>query len=264
MQTKTEDLRDLARQLNLSGMAITADNLLMEAQKEQASYLDFALKLLNTEIEHRNKQHLLKRLKAAKLPHGNDLDTWQHNRQNGIAKPQLAQLRECVWLDQNFNILLMGPSGTGKTFIAAGLCLDAVKKGYKAMFRTMDQLNYILKMKDITKSAASEHTALLKANLVAIDDIMMFPVEKKQAVALFNLINHLHQNASIIVTTNKSPDEWAKMLDDEVLATAILDRILHHCEIVKLSGKSFRIDNRKTIFDKNLPDKSDIFAKNGK
>jgi DNA replication protein DnaC len=74
------------------------------------------------------------------------------------------------------------------------------------------------------------------------------PVEHKQAVSLFNLIDHLHQQASIIVTTNKLPDQWAKVLDDEVLATAILDRLLFHCEIIKLSGKSFRLDNRKTIF----------------
>ena len=251
MKTKTENLHTLARQLNLSGIGHTMDNLLMNAQKEQSSYLDFAMKLFNTEIDHRNGQNLLRRLKAAKLPSGNNLDNWQYNRQNGIAKQQLAQLRECIWLEQNFNIILMGPSGTGKTLIAAGLCHDAVKKGYKAMFRTMEQLNYILKMKDITRSAAIELNAILKANLVVIDDIMMFPVEKKQAVALFNLINHLHQNASMIVTTNKSPDEWAKMLDDEVLATAILDRILYNCEIIKLSGKSFRLDNRKTIFEKN-------------
>jgi DNA replication protein DnaC len=264
MQTKTENLHNLARELNLSGITSILDNLMMEAQQDQASYLDFALKLFNTEIDHRNNQNLLKRLKSAKLPAGNNLDTWQHNRQSGIAKPQLAQLRECTWLDQHFNVILMGSSGTGKTFIAAGLCLDAIKKGYKAMFRTMDQLVYVLKMKEITKSAAIEYNALLKANLVVIDDIMMFPVEKKQAVALFNLINHIHQNASMIVTTNKSPEEWAKMLDDEVLATAILDRILYNCEIVKLSGKSFRMDNRKTIFGKKSETKTNTFVKEKK
>lgn len=252
METKTESLRSLVRELNLSGIGTTVDDLLMRAQQDQTSYLDFALNMFETEINHRNRQSLLKRLKTAKLPAGNDLDNWQHNRQNGIAKQQLAQLRECVWLDQNFNIILMGPSGTGKTFIAAGLCHDAIKKGYKAIFRTMEQLNNLLKMKDIIKSAAIEYSAVLKANLVVIDDIMMFPVEKKQAVALFNLINHIHQNASLIVTTNKSPDEWAKMLDDEVLAAAILDRILYNCEIVKLAGKSYRLDNRKTIFEKKV------------
>jgi len=82
-----------------------------------------------------------------------------------------------------------------------------------------------------------------------VDDIMMFPLEKKQAVGLFNLVDHLHQQASMIITTtNKSPDEWVKLLDDEVLATAILDRLLFKCEIIRLSGKSYRMDHRQTYF----------------
>lgn len=252
MKTKTETLRNLTQQLHLSGIGTSLDELLMNVQQKQSSYLDFALILLETEINHRNSQKLIRRLKNAKLPANYDLNTWQINRQNGLAKQQMAQLRECVWLEQNFNIILMGPSGTGKTFIAAGLCNEALKKGYNAFFRTMEQIIYIIKMKDITKSAAMEYANILKANLLVIDDIMMFPIEKKQSVALFNLINHLHQNASMIVTTNKSPDEWAQMMDDEVLATAILDRLLYNCEIVKLTGKSFRLDNRKTIFKKNV------------
>ena len=159
------------------------------------------------------------------------------------------QLRECQWLEQNYNIVLMGPSGIGKTMIAAGLCFDALKMGYKAYFRTMEQLNEILTMKDITRSALIEYNKLLTANLLVIDDIMMFALEKKQAVQLFNFINHLHERASFIVTTNKSPQEWVKMLDDEVIATALLDRILFHCEVVRLSGNSYRLENRKTIFN---------------
>ena len=107
MKTQTENLCALARQLNLSGIGTIADQLLMDAQQEQSSYLDFALKLFTTEINHRNSQNLLRRLKAAKLPKGNDLDNWQYTRQNGISKQQLAQLRECVWLDQNFNLVLL-------------------------------------------------------------------------------------------------------------------------------------------------------------
>lgn len=144
--------------------------------------------------------------------------------------------------------MMLGPSGTGKTFLAAGLCHEALRKGYRACFRTMDQLNYLLKMKDITRSAGLEYALLLKTNLLVVDDIMMFPLEKKQAVGLFNLVDHLHQRASMIITTNKSPDEWVKLLDDEVLATAILDRLLFKCEIIRLSGKSYRMDHRQTYF----------------
>ena len=112
----------------------------------------------------------------------------------------------------------------------------------------MEQIVEMLKMKDITRSAATEYKKLLKAHLLVIDDIMMFALDKQQAVQLFNFINHLHEKVSFIVTTNKSPEEWVKLLDDEVIATALLDRILYRCEVIKLSGKSYRLNNRKTIF----------------
>lgn len=252
MQTKTNQLCAMSRQLRLTGLGSQVDELLNAAQQEQTSYLDFALSLLETEINYRNQKNFEKRQKVAKMPQNNDLANWKDNPQNGITRQQLAQLKECLWLEQHFNIMLMGPSGTGKTFIAAGLCNEALKKGYRACFRTMDQINYLLKMKDLARSAAKEHETLLKSDLLVIDDIMMFPMEKKQAVSLFNMIDYLHQDASIIITTNKSPDEWAKVLDDEVLATAILDRILFKCEVIKLTGKSFRLQNRKTIFNNNV------------
>ncbi len=78
---------------------------------------------------------------------------------------------------------------------------------------------------------------------------MLFPVEKNLAVNFFNFINQLYENTSINITTNKMPTEWAKLLDDEVLATALLDRLLYHCEVINLSGKSYRLNNHKTIFD---------------
>ena len=84
----------------------------------------------------------------------------------------------------------------------------------------------------------------------AIDDIMLLPIKKHEAVALFNLINHLHERSSIVITTNKSPKQWAEALDDEVLATALLDRILYHCEVIKLEGNSYRMENRKNILEK--------------
>ena len=252
METKTENLCNLARQLKLTGAGGVINDLLISAQQKQLSYLDFAFGLFNAEMDHHNQQNLAKRLRNAKLPANHDLELWQENQLGGISRKQVTQLRECIWLEQNFNIILMGPSGTGKTFIAVGLCYEALLKGYKACFRSMEQLIHLLKMKDITKSAAREYTVLLSADLLVIDDIMMFPIERKQSVTLFNLIDHLHQNASIVVTTNKSPDEWVKVLEDEVLAAAILDRLLFKCEVVKLSGKSYRLENRKTIFEDNV------------
>ena len=249
METKTLDLKQYVGQLKLSGIQDQAEELIRKASEEKYSYLDFSLSLLETEINQRRQRDLERRIKAAKLPLKHDLDQYDYSFMNGISKQQLSQLRECQWLEQNYNVVLMGPSGIAKTYIAAGLCYDALKMGYKAYFRTMEQINEILMMKDITRSALIEYNKLLKAHLLVIDDIMMFALEKKQAVQLFNFINHLHERASFIVTTNKSPQEWVKMLDDEVIATALLDRILYRCEVVRLSGKSYRLINRETIFN---------------
>ena len=96
----------------------------------------------------------------------------------------------------------------------------------------------------------STYKRYTKAHLVAIDDIMMFPIEKSEAVSLFNLINHLHEHCSVIFTTNKSPAQWAETLDDEVLATAMLDRLLYRCEVVKFEGNGYRMENRQSFLEK--------------
>jgi len=249
METKTLALKEYANQLKLSGIQDQVEELIRKASEKKCSYLDFSLNLLETEINQRRQRDLERRIKAAKLPLKHDLDLYDYSFMNGISKQQLSQLRECQWLEQNYNVVLMGPSGIAKTYIAAGLCYDALKIGYKAYFRTMEQINETLTMKDITRSALVEYNKLLKANLLVIDDIMMFALEKKQAVQLFNFINHLHEKASFIVTTNKSPQDWVKMLDDEVIATALLDRILYRCEVIRLSGKSYRLEHRKKIFN---------------
>ncbi len=248
-KTKTKTIKQYAALLRLGGIQEQLDELIHRAAEEKISYLDFSLNLLETEITQRSERDLERRTKTAKLPPNHDLDQYDYSFNSGIGKQQLMQLRECMWLEQNYNIVLMGPSGIGKTMIAAGLCFDALNKGYIAYFRTMEQLNHTLIMKDITRSARIEYNKLLKANLLVIDDIMMFALDKKQAVQLFHFMNHLHEKASFIVTTNKSPQEWVKMLDDEVIATALLDRILYHCEVVRLTGTSYRLENRKTIFN---------------
>ncbi len=205
--------------------------------------------LFETEINHRMQKDKERRTKQAHLPMSYSLDLYDFTTDNGLDKQQINQLRELNWMEQNFNIILMGPSGTGKTYIAAGLCFDAVEQGYRAYFKSMEELIHVLKMKDITRLATAEYKRITKAHLLVIDDIMMFPITQQDAVAFFNLINELHDKTSLIITTNKSPKEWADVLNDKVLTTALLDRILHRCEVIKLTGSSYRMKNRKTIFD---------------
>lgn len=248
METK-QLIRSYCKQFKMGGLATSLDQMLIEAETNNIGYLEYTVNLFKAEASHREYNDVQKRLKSARLPHFHDLKTYDYTFENGLSKARLNQLRELDWLDQIYNIVLMGPSGIGKTFLAAGLCADAVQKGYKAYFRTMEEIITMLKMKDYTANAMADYKRLNKANLIVIDDIMLFPVEKLQAVALFNFINQIYEQTSFIVTTNKAPSEWAVMLNDEVLATALLDRLLYHSEVINLTGKSFRLKNRKTIFE---------------
>lgn len=248
---KKQIIQSLCLQFRMSGMGASLDQALREAESGTVSFIDYTIRLLQAEALHRQQKEDQRRLKTARLPITSDLNNYDYNFENGLPKTRLIQLRELDWLDQLYNIILMGPSGTGKTFIAAGLCNDAVHKGYKAYFRTMDDIIGMLKMRDFTQTAKAEYKRLTTANLIVIDDIMLFPIEKQLAVAFFNMINQIYEKTAFIITTNKSPTQWAQMLDDEVLATALLDRLLYHCEVINLSGKSFRMKNQKTIFNQN-------------
>lgn len=244
---KNKQITHYCKQFKTPGINAGLLQIIKGAEASGSSYLDFALQLLKAESDHRYANEVTKRRKAAQMPKNNDLSNYDHSFESGIQKVRLNQLRELTWLDQIYNIMLTGPSGTGKSFIAAGLCADALDKGYKAYFRTMEEIISMLKMKDITRTAMSEYKKLSKANLIIIDDIMLFPVEKTLAVSLFNFVNQLYESTSFIITTNKMPADWAKMLDDEVLATALLDRLLYRCEIINLTGKSYRLKNRKSF-----------------
>ncbi len=249
MKAIREQIQSHAVSLRLTYLKKNVDSTLHQAQIDKPTYQQYTLMLLEQEVKQRRATDYLRRLKMAGLHGSHDLDYYDFNFSNGISKMELKQLRELVWLEQNYNIVFMGPSGTGKTFMASGLVFDAVKQGYKAYFLTMEELLQTIRLKEVTSTALGKYNRLLKSHLIAIDDIMMFPMKKHEAVALFNLIDQLYEKSSVIITTNKSPKQWSEVLEDEILSAALLDRILYRCEVIKLSGQSYRMENRKTIFN---------------
>ena len=194
---KKQLIRRYCCQFKMSGIPAAIDQLVHQAETSATGYLDYTINLLGTEAQHREQNDIKRRMKVAQLPRSSDLDAYDHSLDNGLKKTRLNQLRELNWLDQIFNILLLGPSGTGKTFLAAGLCADAIQKGYKAYFRTMEEIMSMLAMKDFTRSAKVDYKRLSKAQLIVIDDIMLFPIEKNQAVSLFNFNNRFELKTNI-------------------------------------------------------------------
>lgn len=245
-----EEIRQYAKILRLSNVRSNCSDIIHKAQIDKPTYLTYTKEVLKDEVETRQRNDLLRRMRQAKLPKNCDLDRFDFNHSAGITKSQLQQMRELVWLDQLYNLIFMGPSGTGKTFMTAGLIRDAVMRGYKALFMTMEALVNILRLKEVSSSAMNAYNGILRCNLIGIDDIMLMPMKKEEAVAFFNLINNLHEKTSIIITTNKAPTEWVEILQDEVLAQALLDRLLYRCDVVKLVGSSYRMENRSGFLHK--------------
>lgn len=241
-------IKKQATRLRLSSLSGHIAHLLAEAEKNAPSYDELIHNLFAFEIRERDCKQRLMRMKIARLPPSHDLDTYDFQFSSGISPTQLNQLRELNWLENCYNILLNGPSGTGKTFLSSGLAYDAIQRGYKVCFRHMNDILSILRLKDVTPSAGKEYKRLMEAQLIVIDDVMSLPIERADGNRFFVFINQLYENASFIITTNKSPAQWAQSLDDEVLATALLDRILYKCQLIQTQGKSYRMQNRKNIF----------------
>lgn len=247
---KIQSIKKNLKSLNLSGAEESLEEIIAEAESKECGYLEYTQILLTKEFEKRERNRIERNTKLSKLPVGINLDNYDFKYINGLNPSQINQLRELNWLSQNYNLIFLGPPGVGKTFIAAGLGGDAIKAGYKVIFRTMEEINKILKFKDITRSFGAEYKRLINSDLLIIDDMMMFPMEKQESVNLFHLINNLHEKSSIILTSNKDPQGWSEMMEDEVLTTAILDRLMYRCQPIHLSGNSFRLENRQTIFEK--------------
>lgn len=241
-------IRRQASRLRLSGIAGNLPSLLEEITRSSPSYDEFLYHLFSYEVRERDVKQEILRMKLARLPLNHDLDQYDFAFSTGLSSTQLNQLRELNWLDQCYNLMFSGPSGTGKTFIAAGLGFDAIRRGYKVYFRNINDILATLRLRELTPSAAKEYKRLTEAQLMIIDDVMSLSVNKEDGERFFVFINQIYETTSLVITTNKSPAEWAKSLNDETLATALLDRLLFKCQLIQLQGKSYRMQNRKTIF----------------
>src|SRR5664279_4554418 len=132
-----KQIKQHADYLRLTMLRNQAEHLIHHAQIDKPTYQEYTFNLLEMEVLHRQKTDFDRRIKLARLPKTHELDTYDYNFSSGINKKQMQELRELLWVEQVYNLILMGPSGTGKSFMAAGLVNDAVKKGYKAYFTTM-------------------------------------------------------------------------------------------------------------------------------
>lgn len=210
---------------------------------------EFLLALFRAEAKSREEQAAADRLRQAKFPAYKEFEDFDTDFQKGVSKKELEILSKLEWLDALYNLILIGPPGTGKTHIALAIGNKAVRQGVKTAFTTMDNLVHILKTQEISTKSQNRLRWFKKCELLIVDEFGYLPVSRTEANFFFSLISELYEKASIVITSNKGFEGWAEILGDGVLATALLDRLTHRCQILNLTGEGWRVAHRKQIFD---------------
>ena len=249
MSISLERIEENLRQLRLVETAKELANILKDAERKSLTYRELILKLTSYELQKRDEKNIARLLNWARFPYLKTLNEFDLSKQQSLTKRQLKELEELSWLEQMFNIILLGPPGAGKTHLAIGIGLEAIQKGFQVAFVTMGDLVYMLKNEEYVKSSQVRLKRIRKTDLLIIDDLMYMAMDQREANFLFHLINHLYEKSSIILTSNKSPEQWTELIGDEGITTAILDRLLHRVEVINLNNDSYRMKHRESIFN---------------
>ena len=256
MSTPEYDL--LVRQLKHLRLGRVTEVLDAHTQRAVAanmSYLDFLRGLIQEAMSAQDARIVNGRIKAAHFPYLKTLEQFDFTFQPNVSRQKIADLATLRLVENHENVILLGPPGVGKTHLAIALALKACEAGYKVWFTTLADLVAQLHAALADHSLALRLKALSQVTLLVIDEVGYVPLDKTGADHLFQVIARRYETGSIILTSNKAFTEWGNLLGgDSVVASAILDRLLHHSVVFNIKGESYRLrEKRDALVREEVP-----------
>jgi DNA replication protein DnaC len=243
--SEIERLRNQLKRLSLQMMAQIFEEEALKASKSDMSYTAFLARLVDEEVAAKIDRSVNARIGKARLPMLRTLEEFDFAFQPSLAPARLRELAEMGFLDRAENILFVGRPGVGKTHLSIALAVRACQARKRVLFvQAMDLLESLLAA-DATRSLGKLIEALSRLDLLVVDELGYIPMDSRRANLFFQLVNRLYTRASLIITTNVPFDSWGKVFGgDEVIAAAILDRLLHHSHVFLITGPSYRMQGK--------------------
>ena len=233
------------KDFKLAGMAAGIEERLSFAQSQQLGYLEFLELLCEDETCSRNQNGYKKRLSKAKLPVRKTIEDFDFTFQPSIDKRKINDVCTCQFIESNSNIVFIGNPGTGKSHLALAIGLTALSKGFKVLFTSVSEMLDQLHMSKADNSYYKKLQEYISPDLLILDELGFKAVPDYAADNFFDVISKCYETGSCIITTNKDFSQWSEIFADKILSSAILDRIVHHSEVFKINGPSYRAQNIK-------------------
>lgn len=216
--------------------------LIERGVKDKLALGPFLELVCTAEREFREERRVRTSLKLSGLSMAKALESFDFAFQRGVHKGKIELLATCEFAKRRDNVLLLGPPGVGKTHLATGLGIRAIQNGFSVAFMSADELIEQLRRDDATANRRIRRRKYMNTSVLIIDELGFQAFDRRDAHLLFKVISYRYERGSTLITSNKSIREWPEMLaGDDALATAILDRLLHHRHVVQIDGRSFRI-----------------------